>query len=191
MKPISKAALVAFAASIGATSLAPAFAQPFGRGQHVIQRIPDGEARSFRPGPQGIGGFGMHGGLSGMFLSGNAESIDVAAVRLTHRLDLTKDQQTLLKDLRLVALDAQAEIATARQEFAPAADEAMSDTDLIARYAGLVAMTTARADALEAIQPAFEAFVSSLDDTQLESLVPQRPDWAPERPAPAASEAEG
>ncbi|WMT85316.1 Spy/CpxP family protein refolding chaperone [Pelagibacterium sp. 26DY04] len=190
MKPISKAALVAFtAASIGATSLAPAFAQPFGGGQHVIQRVPGGEARSFRPGP--VPGFGMHGGLFGMFLSGNAESIDVAAVRLTHRLDLTEDQQTLLEDLRLAALDAQAEIITAREEFAPAADEAMSDTDLIARYAGLVAMTTARADALEAIQPAFEAFVSSLDDTQLESLVPQRPDWAPERSAPAASEAEG
>lgn len=187
MKPITRTALVAIAAAaIGTTAMAPAFAQPFG-GHQMIQRIPGGETRAFRP---DHGGFGMRGGLLGMFFSERgAEAIDVAAVRLTHQLDLTEEQAALLEDLRLAALDAQADVAEVREEFAPADDET-AEPDLVARYAGLVAMTTARAEALEAVQPAFEAFVASLDDTQLETFTPQRPDHL--RPsAPAAPEAEG
>lgn len=194
MKPITKAALLTIAAaSIGAASMAPALAQPFGGGHHAIQRIPGLEARSFRPDPDSFGGFGMRGGLMGMFL-GSAEAIDVAAVRLSHRLDLTEDQQALLEELRLAARDAQVGVAQVREEFTSVPEETATEADIIAGYAGLVAMTTARAEALEAVQPAFEAFVESLDETQIEALTPRRPGWNREAPVPPqadGSEAEG
>ncbi|WP_332715241.1 Spy/CpxP family protein refolding chaperone [Pelagibacterium mangrovi] len=192
MKIITKTALVALAAaSIGATSFAPAFAQPFGGGHHAIQRVPGGEARSFRPGPDAFGGFGMGGGLIGMFLMGNAEVVDIAAVRLTHRLDLSDEQQELLENLRLAALDAQGQIAEIREEFSSSDEDAATASDITARYAAMVAMTTARAEALEAIQPSFEAFVESLDDTQLETLTPQHPGRPHEGGPRTMPEAEG
>ncbi len=55
----------------------------------------------------------------------------------------------------------------------------------------MVAMTTARAEALEAIQPSFEAFVESLDDTQLETLTPQHPGRPHEGGPRTMPEAEG
>lgn len=183
MKPVTRTALVAIAtAAIGTTAIAPALAQPFGGGHQMIQRIPGGEPRTFRPDHRG--GVSMRGGLLAMFFSERgAEAIDIAAVRLTHQLDLTEEQATLLEDLRLAALDAQADVAEVREQFAP--DE---EADLVARYAGLVAMTTAHAEALEAIQPAFEAFGASLDDTQLETLAPHHPDQSQ---APQTPQAEG
>jgi hypothetical protein len=189
MKIITRTALVALAAaSIGATSFAPAFAQPFGGGHHAIQRVPGGEARSFRPGPDA---FGMGGGLIGMFLMGNAETVDIAAVRLTHRLNLSDEQQELLENLRLAALDAQGGIAEIREEFSPSDQDSTTASDITARYAAMVAMTTARAEALEAIQPSFEAFVESLDDTQLETLTPQHPGRPHEGGPRGMPEAEG
>lgn len=188
MRTITRAALITLTATaIGATSLAPAFAQPFGNGPHGIQRIPGTEARSFRPGPDSLGG--MPGGIFGMFFSERgAEAIDVLAVRLTHRLDLTQDQRALLEDLRLAAIDAQEDFAAVREEFASTEDDETAEPDLIARYASMVAVTTARAEALKTVQPAFEAFVSSLDDAQVETLLPRRSDWPRERAAAPGSE---
>ena len=178
MKVITRTALLAITtASIGVGALAPAFAQPFGGNNNHVQRIEGGEARSFRPDFASRFGPAHRGGMIlDMLVSGRgAEAIDIAAVRLTHQLDLTQDQQALLEDLRLAALDAQTNVQSARDDIAPVSEDEADQPDLIARYAGMVAMTTARAEALEAIQPSFEAFVQSLDDAQIDKLMPGRP----------------
>jgi hypothetical protein len=205
MKTLTRTAIITIAAaSIGAATLAPALAQPFGgaRDSAGIQQIHTDGARSFRPGGNNqMGTFhrGQGGGLVEMFLSDRGtEAIDIAAVRLTHLLELTEDQQGLLEDLRLAALDVYDDVQAARDDIAPVAEEDAEAPDLVARFAGMVAMTTARAEALETLQPTFEAFVGSLDDAQLEKLTPQRPGGprvAPAAPAtdaaPETPEAEG
>ena len=209
MKNLTRTAIVTIAAaSIGAATLAPALAQPFGgaRDGVAVHQIQGEGARSFRPGGDNQMGqfrrgaaFGQGGGLVEMFFSNRgAEAIDIAAVRLTHLLELTEDQQGLLEDLRVAALDAFEDVQAARDEIAPVAEEEAEAPDLVARFAGMVAMTTARAEALETLQPTFEAFVESLDEAQLEKLTPQRPGGprnAPSAPttdaAPATPEVEG
>ncbi|AEQ51587.1 Spy/CpxP family protein refolding chaperone [Pelagibacterium halotolerans] len=208
MKNLTRTAIITIAAaSIGAASLAPALAQPFGGARdNGVQQIHGDSARSFRPGGEGPmshfrrgPGFGQGGGLVEMFLSERgAEAIDIAAVRLTHLLELTDDQMALLEDLRLAALDAVEDVQAAHDEIAPVAEDEATEPDLVARFAGMVAMTTARAEALETLQPTFEAFVGSLDETQLEKLTPQRPGGprvAPPAPAtdaaPETPQAEG
>jgi hypothetical protein len=187
MKTLTRNAIITItAASIGAATLAPALAQPFGgaRDNGGVHQLQNDGARGFRLGsanPTGNfhrgPGIGQGGGLVGMFFSDRgAEAIDIAAVRLTHLLELTEDQQTLLEDLRTAALQAREAVQAARDEIAPVVEEDAAAPDLMARFAGMVAMTTARAEALETLQPTFEAFVASLDEAQLEKLTPQRPE---------------
>ena len=200
MKNLTRTAIVTIAAAaIGAGSLAPALAQPFGgpRDNGGIQNIEGESARSFRPGggnPMGHFGrgpaFGHGGGLVDMFFSGRgAEAIDIAAVRLTHLLALTDDQKVVLEDLRTAALEAFEDVQAAREEIAPVAEDEAAMPDLVGRFAGMVAMTTARAEALETLQPAFEAFIGSLDAAQLEALAPHHPGGP--RVVPETPEAEG
>lgn len=200
MKNLTRTAIVTIAAAaIGAGSLAPALAQPFDgpRDNGGVQHIQGDGARSFRPGgdsPMGhFGrgpGFGHGGGLVDMFFSDRgAEAIDIAAVRLTHLLALSDDQKALLEDLRTAALDAFEDVQATREEIAPVAEDEAATPDLVARFAGMVAMTTARAEALETLQPTLEAFIGSLDEAQLEKLVPHHPGGP--RVAPETPEAEG
>lgn len=199
MKNLTRTAIVTIAAvAIGAGSLAPALAQPFGgpRDNGGIQNIEGESARSFRPGDSPMGhfgrgpGFGHGGGLVDMFFSGRgAEAIDIAAVRLTHLLALTDDQKVVLEDLRTAALEAFEDVQAAREEIAPVAEDEAATPDLVGRFAGMVAMTTARAEALETLQPAFEAFIGSLDAAQLGELAPHRPGGP--RVASETPEAEG
>lgn len=182
MKSLSRTLLLTLtAASLGAVSFAPAMAQPAPEESPAMHQFQQGGPQGQRPGfgPQGPRpgfGFQQHRpggeapGLIGVLFSGNAEAIDVAAVRLTHRLELTDEQVALLDALKEQALDAQIEIADIRESLRPVAEEDAADPDLVARFAGLVAMTTARAEALESMQPAFDAFVGSLTDEQVEKL---------------------
>lgn len=175
MKTMTKGAIIAITtAALGTTAMLPAYAQPFGGERGFTQRIEGGHAHSFRPVGPGAAMMGQRGNLLEVLLSGRgAEAMDVAAVRLMHQLSLDAEQQALLEDLRLAALGAVEELQTAREEMAQVT-EAQDAPDLVARYSGLVAMTTARADALEAMQPAYEAFVGSLNEEQISALAPQR-----------------
>jgi hypothetical protein len=177
MTTLSRTALIAcLATALGAASLAPAYAQGTGDGPRGpgfgFQRIEGGHARAFRP----DGGQHMrrHGILAELIGAHSAEAIDVAAVRLTHRLELTAAQTALLETLKSEALAAQSELATAREALMPVTEGEAERPDITARYAGMVAMATARAEALTALQPAFEAFVESLSTEQLELLRPEQ-----------------
>lgn len=145
----------------------PAAAAEAQRGHHA------GPAFGPRPGGHR---FGPHGQpapqpLFALLSARDAESIEVAAVRLTHRLELTEMQAAALETLQEAALSASAEMQAARDI---ARESAAQDTDrLIARYAGMVALTTARADALAALQPALEDFIEGLTDAQREKLAPR------------------
>ncbi|WP_417581818.1 Spy/CpxP family protein refolding chaperone [Pelagibacterium sp.] len=185
MKPLTKKTIAAIAAtSIGATALTPALAQPFAgiRDNGTVQEIQGDQARSFRPGGSGplnnvhqATGLGKSNRLAAIFLSERgAEAIDITAVRLTHLLELHDDQKLLLEDLQTAALNAHSVLQTARNVITPIEDQNANKPDIIAGFAGMVAMITARAEALESVQPAFEAFVESLDDSQLDKLASQR-----------------
>lgn len=173
---------------LSATALLPANAQP-PRGGPGIQHIEGGAAHTARP--DGMPRFGQHMGggmdrsgnlLGAFFIGGNAEAIDIAAVRLTHRLDLTETQQELLETLRVAAIDAADGLVQAREAIAPDSEADAATVDLVARYAGVVALTTARAEALQALQPAFDAFAQSLNADQLAQLAPPR-QGRPDEPA--------
>lgn len=174
MTTLRKSALLALAAgalTVGAFAPA-AYAQPPANDWRA-ERIEGGDARAFRPGE--VHGPGMRGGILGLLLGApDAEAIDVAAIRLTHRLELTDDQIAALDALKSATLEAQQELADAREAIAPLAGEVSAQV-IAARYAGLVAMTTARAEALEAVQPALVTFVESLDEDQITRLAPQHP----------------
>lgn len=177
MKPLSRSARVAIAAAaLGLTTLAvPAYAQPLGGGgMPQARQIEGGKAHAHRPGT----GIAQHrpGGLVEALLGArDAEAADVAIVRLSHRLDLTEAQQALLDALKVDVLAAREAIDAARQAIAPVAEDEAATLDLTARYAGMVAMTSARAEALAYVQPAFDAFIATLDAQQLETLSPERP----------------
>lgn len=171
MRKLTKSTLaILTTAIVGVTALTPAvYAQPLPDRNGEIHRIDGAKARAHRP---NMGGARMmqRPALFGLLAAPNAEAIDIAGVRLTHQLDLTDEQTLLLDALKDAALEAQNSLAITREAIRPVSEEDASDPDLVAGYAGIVAMTTARAEALEAMQPTFEAFVGSLDDEQIEKL---------------------
>lgn len=187
MRKLTKSTLaILTTAIVGVTALAPAaYAQSLpGRGGE-IHRIEGAQARAHRP---DVGGMQMKGSaLFGLLAAPNAEAIDIAGVRLTHQLDLTDEQSELFDALKANALQVQSDLAGMREAILPVTEEEAANIDLVARYASIVAMTTARAEALEAMQPAFEAFVASLDEEQIEKLTerpslhrgPHRPNFGP------------
>lgn len=143
---------------------------------------------------------GFSGGLA-QFLhpQRGAEAIEVALVRLSHRVDLTEDQRALLDTLREDALAAHAAYAEAVGELrpqAPRGEDRQSRPERPAPdalFARVVSEQAARAQALQEVEPAFTAFFSSLSEEQLSQLRPQRPNIGtpprPERPArPGAGE---
>lgn len=178
-KSLSRSTLIALAAAaLGLTALAPAYAQPFGGNAPETRQITGGKAHIQRPDT----GFAQHrpGSLiDALIAARDAEAVDVAAIRLTHQLGLTDAQQSLLSALKADVLTARETIDAAREALAPVSEDEAASPDLTARYAGMVAMTSARAEALAHIQPAFEAFVAALDDEQRAALTPERPTGTP------------
>ncbi|MCD7061133.1 Spy/CpxP family protein refolding chaperone [Pelagibacterium xiamenense] len=198
MTTLKKSALLVLATGVLTVgALAPAAYAQAPANDWRAERIEGGDARAFRPGNMGgqrfQGGPRMQGGILAMLVSApDAQALDIAAVRLTHQLDLTGDQVAALDALKTAALEAREDLDAAREAIAPLEGDPTAE-DITARYANMVAMTTARAEALEAVQPAFEAFVNSLEDDQVALLAPQhphRPGQAPDAEPEAATQTE-
>lgn len=216
MKTISKTALVALmTASVGFAALAPAaHAQPAPAPQveapqphgEMAKRFPHGdrdgmfERRMMMRHMGGPGGHGPRGG--GLFNFGSAEALEIAFVRLSYAIDMTDEQRALFDTLKSEALSAQADFAAATQGLRPDRDaEPAEMPDMVTMFDNRITLETARLEAMQAVQPAFEAFFNSLTDEQKAELAPrrmhmQRPDIpgapnAPQGPAPDAQSTEG
>lgn len=113
-------------------------------------------------------------GILGLVCSpGGAEALDVAFVRLSHRLDLTDAQQSLFDALRSKALTTQTDFADDCAAARP--DRTAEDKpDMLERFKAGLAVQEARLAAMTAVLPDFEAFYASLTDEQKDSLQPRR-----------------
>lgn len=120
------------------------------------------------------------GGLLGFVCSERgAERLEIALVRMSHRLDLTAEQQPLFDELRDTALAAQMGFAdtcaTLRPERPQSGAEVTAETpDLGERFANRVEIARAEVAALEAVQPVLDALLDTLTDEQKASLQPRR-----------------
>lgn len=167
MKPrIAIAALVV--ASIGLATL-PAAAQvttPTASRWDHRHMIRDGA------GPHmGMGRAG--GGLLGLVCSENgAEALEIAFVRLSHRIDLTADQQPLFDTLKSKALTTQTSFADECKAAMPAAGSEPAP-DLVEQLKARLKMEESRLAAMNAILPDLEAFYASLTDEQKAGLMPR------------------
>lgn len=181
MKTITTTAIVALmTASLGLGAVAPAFAQD----APAAQAEPAQPAKPGFRGPQ-RGGFGNILGFER-----GSEAVEIALVRLAHRLDLTEAQQGLLDTLKSDALAAAETFGTATQALRPAAGETGQRPDFSASLENRIALEKARLAALESVQPAFTAFFDSLTDEQKTALAPQRPERG-ERPHRADRQGRG
>ncbi len=180
MKKISTTAIAALmTAALGLSAIAPAIAQdapPAPDAQADQTRPEQGQKgdRNFRPGQQGP----RHGGGSDLLnFERGAEGVEIALVRLGHRLDLTDAQKSLLETLKADAIAAADALKTTAEGLrpAPAAEgEAPVTVTLAERLENRIALDTARLDALKSVQPALTTFFDSLTDEQKADLNPVR-----------------
>jgi hypothetical protein len=174
MKTISTAAIAALmTAALGFSAIAPAMAQDAPPEQATAEQGRKME-RGFGPAAHGPR-HGMGGDL--LNFERGAEGIEVALVRLSHRLDLTEAQKDLLETLKTDALAAAETLKAATEGLrpAPAAEgEAPAAISLADRLENRITRDTARLDALKSVQPALTAFFDSLTDEQKADLMPQR-----------------
>ena len=114
MKTITKTAIVALmAATIGMSAIAPSFAQDAAPAQAQAE---NGPGRHFRHDDRGPG---QMGGGDFLNFARGAEGIEIALVRLSHRIELTAEQQPLFDALKASALSAAADFATATEGLRP------------------------------------------------------------------------
>ncbi|MBF0679747.1 MAG: Spy/CpxP family protein refolding chaperone [Devosia sp.] len=177
MKTIStKIILAMMTATLGLGAIAPVMAQTTAPSAETrsVETAQEGQ-KSFRPGHDGPR---RGGGMSSLLnFERGAEAIDIAVVRLTHRLDLSAEQQTLLDTLKSDALAASETLASATEGLRPtppAKGDAPSAPDFSRSLENRIAFDTARLDALKSIQPAATAFFDSLTDAQKAELMPDR-----------------
>jgi hypothetical protein len=176
MKTTSKAAIVALmTTTIGFAAIAPTFAQeaapsaPAQLQQQESFRHHDNQGPR-RGGPMGGGDF--------LSFERGAEAIEIALVRLSHRLELTAEQQPLYDTFKADALKAAEDFATATEALRPtppAEGEMPAAPDMADRLDKAITLQAARLAALEAVQPSATAFFDSLTEEQLAGLTPQRP----------------
>ncbi len=177
MKTISTTAIAALmTAALGLSAIAPAMAQdaPGAPTDQAVAEQGQKADRGFRPGAEGPRNGG--GGDLLNFERG-AEAVEVALVRLGHRLDLTDAQKALLETLKTDALAAAENLKTATDGLrpAPAAEgETRATATLADRLENRITRDTARLEALKSVQPALTAFFDSLTDEQKADLMPQR-----------------
>lgn len=171
------------ATAIGLSAVAPAMAQPAPHAPDAATTQEDGGPgnQAFRP--QG-GGPRQHGGGAGGFFdfSRGGEGIEIALVRLSHRLDLTTEQQALFDTLKTSALAAAEDFATATEGLRPtppAEGERPAMPDVAQRLETRIAVEKAHVAALEAVQPSVAAFFGSLTDEQKAELVPMQGEHGP------------
>lgn len=181
MKSLTSAAIVAItAAVIGGAGLAtssyaqqgpqggPQMQMPGGPGQHQ-QFGPRGQMRDMRA--------ERMGGLLDLVCSERGgEQLEVAFVRLSHRLDLTADQQPLFDTLKSTALTAQTAFADTCAAARPTAtaDQQATPRNPVEGMQARIAIEKAHTAALETVLPAFEAFYASLSDEQKAAFAPER-----------------
>jgi hypothetical protein len=113
-------------------------------------------------------------GILGLVCSPDgAEALEVALVRLWHRLDLTDDQKTLFDTFKANALTNQTSFADDCEAALP---DRTADTrpDLLEHLKSGLAVQEARLTAMNAVLPDFEAFYGSLTDEQKADLMPPR-----------------
>lgn len=177
MKTITTTAIVALmSATIGLSTLPPTFAQDAAPTQVEAQRGPGFNMRHHHQGPGKRDG--MRGGADLLSFERGGEAIEIALVRLSHRITLTAEQQPLFDTFKAAALSAAADFATATADLRPAAPAegvATPAPTLSKRLENGIALQSARLAALEAVQPAAAAFFDSLTDAQNAQLTPQRP----------------
>lgn len=184
MKTISKPAIVALlTAALGLTSLAPSFAQeaaPAAPAAADVQKPGHDHNRFQRP--EQFPGFQRHMEIrhGGSFLNfeRGAEAAEIGLVRLSHRVELTAEQQPLFDAMKTAILAAADDFASAAQAARPTADAAKPD--IAARLDARIAITSANLTALEAIKPSVTAFFDSLTPEQQAALAPERgerPNW--------------
>lgn len=174
MKTLSTTTIVALTtAALGLAAVAPAMAQEATQPASEAAE-PAAPALGFRH----DGGFAQRGDLGGlMSFERGGEAIELALVRLSHRIELTGEQQVLLDTLKSDALAA-AETFTTATEDLRSIPQATSETaelpDITERFENRIALQQAQLAALEAIELSFTAFFGSLTDEQKASLMPER-----------------
>ncbi|SEQ02511.1 LTXXQ motif family protein [Devosia sp. YR412] len=170
MKTTSKAAIVAvMTTAIGFTAIAPTFAQDAAPIQVQQQK--------FRHHEQGPRNGGPGGDILGF--ERGAEAVEIALVRLSHRLELTAEQQPLFDTFKTDALKAANDFATTTEGLRPtpqAEGEEPAVPNFVDRLDKTISLQAARLAALEAVQPSATAFFESLTEDQLAGLRPQRPE---------------
>lgn len=198
MKSLTATAVVALTAGlIGLGGMVPAViaqqqqpAPPAGQQMQPGNTMP-GQMQP-RPHRPGFGGFNLRRGGNGMGMQANrgprgggsmlqlvcsdraAERLEIAFVRLSHRITLTPQQQPLFDDLRTTALTAQTQFADSCTKAAqPAAGTATATPDPLAGMKARLELDKARIAATETVLPKFEAFFTSLTDEQKASLAPR------------------
>ncbi|GLQ08647.1 hypothetical protein GCM10007913_05790 [Devosia yakushimensis] len=199
MKTLSRTAIVALVtAALGLTSVAPSFAQQTPAPLAAeAQKDNPGHNRFQRPGQfPGFGPRHMEIRNGGGFLNfeRGAEAAEIGLVRLSHRIELTAEQQPLFDAMKSSILAAAENFETAAKAARPA--EGAERPDVTARLDTRIAVVTAQLSALEAVKPSVTAFFDSLTDEQRQALAPERgerPNWSgkpggPRHPGPDAAQ---
>jgi hypothetical protein len=101
-----------------------------------------------------------------------AEALEISLVRLSHRLNLTSEQQPLFDAFRTRALTTETSFADACKASRP--DHGNNRPDMLARLKSTLAIDQARLTALNDVLPDFEALYNSLSDQQKQALLPRR-----------------
>ncbi len=184
----SRMALALVVATLGATALTPAFAQPMppappgapapqmeqAPGHHGFRERGEHQPR-FRGQARQRGG-AMPVGLMAFSCAPRAtEMMEVGLVRLSYQLDLTDTQRPLFDDLREVALTQQTTLSDACAELMPqrAGDGAApARPDITQRVQARIDIGTAQLAAWQALQPVLTTFYDSLTDEQKTAMEP-------------------
>jgi hypothetical protein len=101
-----------------------------------------------------------------------AEGIEIALVRLSHRITLSAEQQPLFDSFKTAAIAAAKDFTTARAELRPDAATTTAPS-LSERLDNQITLQQARLKTLEAVQPSAKAFFDSLTPEQLTQLSPR------------------
>lgn len=147
-----------------AQDAAPTAARQWQNGPHRF--APD---RNAMPGR----GMGAGGWLMLACSDKGTEALEIALVRMDHRLDLSADQQKLFDAFRTKALSTATSFADTCKAERPAAD-AGAKPDVLDRIKAGIAIEQARLTALNEVLPDFESFFNSLSDQQKADLLPHR-----------------
>ena len=146
----------------------------------VAQDTAPTPARQMQNGPHHFGpgrgmmpnrGMGPGGVLMLACSDKGAEALEIALVRMDHRLELSTDQQKLFETFRTKALSTATSFADTCKASRPTAD-AGTKPDLLARMKASLAIEQARLTALSGVLPDFETFFNSLSDQQKANLLP-------------------